>query len=59
MRQAKHAKKALLIISDGGDNHSREITGGRSFSMDNPNDLADIATKIGIECATNLCWLPS
>jgi Ca-activated chloride channel family protein len=92
MRQAKHAKKALLIISDGGDNHSRytegeiksvvkeadtliyaigiydhyfptmeerlgpallgeitEITGGRSFSIDNPNDLADIATKIGIE----------
>ena len=92
MRHAKHAKKALLIISDGGDNHSRytegeiksvvkeadtliyaigiydhyfptmeerlgpallseitEITGGRSFSIDNPNDLADIATKIGIE----------
>ena len=23
MRQAKYAKKALLIISDGGDNHSR------------------------------------
>jgi len=23
MRQAKHSRKALLIISDGGDNHSR------------------------------------
>src|SRR5437867_8140461 len=23
MRQAKHQRKALLIISDGGDNHSR------------------------------------
>jgi Ca-activated chloride channel homolog len=92
MRQAKYQKKALLIISDGGDNHSRytegeiksmvkeadvliyaigiydhymatpeealgpallgevaEITGGRSFTIDNPNDLADVATKIGIE----------
>ncbi len=92
MRQAKHTKKALLIISDGGDNNSRyneheiksltkeadtliyaigiydhyfetleerlgpdllseitEITGGQAFTVDNPNDLADIATKIGIE----------
>ena len=92
MRQAKYPKKALLIISDGGDNHSRytegeikslvkeadvmiysigiydhyfateeerlgpvllsdvsEISGGRSFTIDNPNDLADVATKIGIE----------
>jgi Ca-activated chloride channel family protein len=92
MRQAKFQKKALLIISDGGDNHSRytegeikstvkeadlliyaigiydhymatpeealgpallgeiaELTGGRSFTIDNPNDLADVATKIGIE----------
>ena len=92
MRQAKYAKKALLIISDGGDNHSRytegeikalvkeadvmiyaigiydryfqsqeerlgpalltdiaELTGGRAFTIDNPNDLADVATKIGIE----------
>jgi len=92
MRQAKYQKKALLIISDGGDNHSRytegeirsmvkeadcivyaigiydhffpteeerlgptllsdisEITGGRAFTIDNPNDLADVATKIGIE----------
>jgi Ca-activated chloride channel homolog len=92
MRQARYEKKALLIISDGGDNHSRyteseiknlvkesdvqiyaiglydhyfpteeerlgpqlltditELTGGRAFSIDNPNDLADVATKIGIE----------
>jgi Ca-activated chloride channel family protein len=92
MRQGKYAKKALLIISDGGDNHSRyteneikamvkeadvmiyaiglydhyfateeerlgpellsditELTGGRAFTVDNPNDLADVATKIGIE----------
>ena len=92
MRQAKFAKKALLIISDGGDNHSRyteneiksvvkeadvmiyaigiydryasateerlgpqllseitELTGGRAFTIDNPNDLADVATKIGVE----------
>jgi Ca-activated chloride channel family protein len=92
MRQAKYAKKALLIISDGGDNHSRytegeikaivkeadvmvyaiglydryfasseerlgpallsditELTGGRAFTIDNPNDLGDVATKIGIE----------
>ncbi|MBA3913204.1 MAG: VWA domain-containing protein [Acidobacteriales bacterium] len=92
MRQAKYQKRALLIISDGGDNHSRytegeikkvvkeadtliyaiglydqyfstqeeqlgpqllgdiaELTGGRSFTIDNPNDLADVATKIGVE----------
>jgi len=92
MRQAKYPKKALLIISDGGDNHSRyteneikslvkeadvmiyaigiydryasaveerlgpqllsditELTGGRAFSIDNPNDLGDVATKIGVE----------
>jgi Ca-activated chloride channel homolog len=92
MRQAKYPKRALLIISDGGDNHSRytegetksvvkeadvliyaigvydhyfptteerlgpqllsdvtQLTGGRSFTIDNPNDLADVATKIGIE----------
>ena len=91
MRQAKYGKKALLIISDGGDNHSRytqsdiknlvkeadvqvyaigiydhnfptdeerlgpqllseitELTGGRAFSLDNPNDLPDVASKIGI-----------
>ncbi len=92
MRQAKYQKKALLVISDGGDNHSRYtegeikslvkeadvlmyaiglydhyfpteeerlgpellaeltgLTGGRAFTIDNPNDLADVATKIGIE----------
>ncbi len=92
MRQAKYAKKALLIISDGGDNHSRyteseikaqvkeadvmvyaigiydryfqtqeerlgpellgqiaELSGGRAFTVENPNDLADVATKIGVE----------
>lgn len=92
MRKAKHQKKALLIISDGGDNHSRytegeikamvkeadvqiyaiglydrdfktaeeregpqlltevsDVTGGRTFAIGNPNELADVATKIGIE----------
>ena len=92
MRQARFPKKALLIISDGGYNHSRytegeirstvkeadvliyaigiydhyfpteeerlgptllsdltELTGGRAFTIDNPNDLADVSTKIGIE----------
>jgi Ca-activated chloride channel homolog len=92
MRQARYPKKSLLIISDGGDNHSRytegeirsmvkeadvliyaigiydhffpteeerlgptllsevaELTGGRAFTIDNPNDLADVSTKIGIE----------
>ena len=92
MRDAKYGRKALLIISDGGDNHSRygereiknlvkesdvqiyaigvydhyfqtdeerlgpellgditSLTGGLAFSIDNPNDLPDVATKIGIE----------
>jgi len=92
MRQARYPKRAMLIISDGGDNHSRyteseirstvkeadvliyaigiydhffpteeerlgpgllsditELTGGRAFTIDNPNDLADVSTKIGIE----------
>ena len=92
MRKAHQEKKALLIISDGGDNHSRyteneiksmvkeadvqiygigifdsapttpeersgpitlseitDVTGGRTFTIDNPNELADVATKIGIE----------
>jgi len=26
-----------------------ELTGGRAFTIDNPNDLADVATKIGVE----------
>jgi Ca-activated chloride channel homolog len=92
MKQAKYERKALLIISDGGDNRSRytegqikslvkeanvqmyaigifdpyfrteeesrgpellesitEITGGREFTVGDPSELADIATKIGIE----------
>jgi Ca-activated chloride channel family protein len=92
MRQAKYERKALLIISDGGDNHSRyteneiksmvreadvqiyaigiydptpgvleeikgpqllseisDWTGGRTFPIDNINELADVATKIGVE----------
>src|SRR5258708_16075694 len=94
MRNARNAKRALLIISDGGDNHSRysedeikrlvreadiqlyaigifesgyhrrtltelngplllseltELTGGRVFSVRNPNGLPEIATKIGTE----------
>jgi Ca-activated chloride channel family protein len=82
----------LLLISDGGDNHSRytegdikrlvreadvqiyavgiydvnpstseerlgpqlldevcNVTGGRAFTINDPNELADVATKIGIE----------
>jgi Ca-activated chloride channel homolog len=92
MQKAKYPRKAVLIISDGGDNHSRyteheltgaikeadvtlyaigiydhyfpteeerlgpallteisELTGGRTFTIDNPNDLADTATKISVE----------
>jgi Ca-activated chloride channel family protein len=92
MRQAKFQKRALLIISDGGDNHSRytegeikslvkesdvtiyaigvydhyfatheellgpgllsqitDVTGGRTFTIDSPNDLPLIAHRIGIE----------
>lgn len=92
MAKAKHQKKALLIISDGGDNNSRyteneikdlvkeadvqiyaigiydqtprtmeeqlgpsllgqvaDVTGGRAFTINNPNELTDVATKIGIE----------
>ena len=26
-----------------------DVTGGRTFTVDNPNELADVATKIGIE----------
>jgi Ca-activated chloride channel family protein len=94
MRGARNAKKALLIISDGADNHSRynendirnfvreadvqlygigiydpfnsrrspeeqagpmmlgeltELTGGRTFSVANLNELPDIASKISME----------
>src|SRR5258705_5310189 len=95
MRTARNSKRALLIISDGGDNNSRynekdikrlvreantqlysigifdpfgnrsrtpeelngpsllnevtELSGGRAFSVENINDLPDVATKIGSE----------
>ena len=95
MRTARNGKRALLIISDGGDNSSRynekdikrlvreantqlysigifepfgnrsrtpeelngpsllnevtELSGGRAFSVENINDLPDVATKIGSE----------
>ena len=95
MRKARNPRKAILIISDGGDNSSRyteseikndvreadvqiyaigifepaagrgrtpeemmgpsllnemaEQTGGRSFQVENVNELPDIAAKIGIE----------
>jgi Ca-activated chloride channel family protein len=95
MRGAQNGKRALLIISDGGDNNSRynekdikqlvreadtqlysigifepiayrsrtpeelngpsllnemtELTGGRAFTVENLNDLPDIAAKIGME----------
>jgi Ca-activated chloride channel family protein len=92
MKQAKRERKALLIISDGGDNHSRyseseiksavkeadvqifaiglfdqaprtqeerygpallsemtDVTGGRTFTLNDPNELPDVATKIGTE----------
>jgi len=95
MRGARNAKRALLIISDGGDNNSRynekdikrlvreadtqlysiglfepfeyrsrtpeelygpsllseltELTGGRAFTVENLNDLPDVAQKIGSE----------
>jgi VWFA-related protein len=95
MKKARNPRKAILIISDGGDNNSRyteseiknavreadvqiygigifepmssrgrtpeemsgpgmlsqvaELTGGRSYNVENVNELADIAAKIGIE----------
>lgn len=92
MRHAHNQKKALLIISDGGDNHSRytereikslvkesdvllygigvyeryfstqeerlgpellsgmtEITGGRTYTVDNPNALPVVARAIGTQ----------
>lgn len=92
MDHAKYTRKALLVISDGGDNNSRytegelksvieesgvtiytvgiydsyfptpeerlgpqlladiaDTTGGRSFTIDNPNDLPEVASKIGEE----------
>jgi Ca-activated chloride channel family protein len=32
-------------------NDISELGGGRSFTIDNPNDLADVAAKIGCLCA--------
>ena len=95
MRKANSSRKALLVISDGGDNHSRytsrdvkkavkesdvqiycvgifeplsarartpeeaagpgllselaSISGGRMFSVEDPDELPDIAEKISIE----------
>ncbi len=95
MKKASTSRKALLLISDGGDNHSRytendvkraikeadvqlycvgifeplasrgrtpeeaggpgllaemsEISGGRMFSVEDANELPDIAEKISIE----------
>ncbi len=95
LRKGKNPRRALLLISDGGDNSSRytesevrtllreadaqlyamgvfepvgsrsrtaeelagpgllselaSMTGGRHFPVENPNDLPDIAAKIGIE----------
>jgi Ca-activated chloride channel homolog len=92
MKQARLQRRALLVISDGGDNHScyteRELkslvkeadvtiyaigiyahyfatqeealgptlldeiatsTGGRAFTVDNPNELSNVARRIGVE----------
>ena len=92
MRQARYSRRALFIISDGGDNHSRytegevrtqaqeadvaiysigvfdhyfatteeaagpqlldslaEVTGGHSYTVDNPNVLPAIAERISSE----------
>jgi VWFA-related protein len=95
MKKGKNPRKALLLISDGGDNNSRytegeiknlvkeadvqiyaigiyengsgrgrtpeeasgpallteiaEQTGGRQYSVENLNELPDIAAKIGVE----------
>lgn len=92
MKQVHYQRRTLLIISDGGDNHSRytegelfslvkeadvmiygvgifdrqfhtfeeargpellsimaESTGGRAFTVDNPNILPEIAAKVGAE----------
>ena len=95
MKQARNSRKAVLVISDGGDNHSRynegeisraikesdvqiyavgifeptglrgrtieeaqgpnllaklaEMSGGRMFSVEDADELPDIAEKISIE----------
>jgi Ca-activated chloride channel family protein len=91
MQEAKYSRKALLIISDGGDNHSRyteaevkssikeadvaiytvgvydryfrtqeeqrgpellsdvaALTGGQAFTLDNPNDLPAVVSRVGL-----------
>jgi Ca-activated chloride channel family protein len=91
MKGAHYQRRALLIISDGGDNHSRytenevkslveeadvqifsiglfdafartpeeqngpqllsdvtSVTGGESFTISDPNELPDVANKIGV-----------
>ena len=92
MQEAKYSRKALLLISDGGDNHSRytekelksrikesdvlvysvgvfdrefatweerlgpellteisEVTGGRCYTLENPDYLPTITEHIGLE----------
>ena len=92
MREAKYQRKALLILSDGGDNRSRyteneiksmvreadvqmyaiglfdqapfsdeerygprlltevtEETGGRTFTVERPSEMTEVAAKIGVE----------
>ena len=95
IRKAHNARRAIIVISDGGDNHSRETktdirrlaretdaqmyalgtyeppairhrtteeltgpelladiseqTGGRSFPVRNPSDIAEAAIRIGFE----------
>lgn len=95
MKDARYGKRALLIISDGGDNHSRygerevksiaqesdvmiysigifdryvptpeeirgpellsaitEPTGGRAYTLSNPNEMPAVARHIGMELRT-------
>ncbi|HXZ81298.1 MAG TPA: VWA domain-containing protein [Terriglobales bacterium] len=92
LKKARYSRKALLIVSDGGDNHSRyterevrsqveeadvliyaiglydhtfqtpeerlgpivlrdisEVTGGRTFTVDDPNTLPTVAALIATE----------
>jgi hypothetical protein len=39
-----------LLLCDGS-----EVAGGRSYTVDNLNELGDIAEKIGMELVTNPC----
>lgn len=106
MRRASNSRKAILLISDGGDNHSRyterdvvravkesdvqiyavgiveppalrstpeelagpsllsqlaEVSGGRMFSIDDADELPDVAEKISIELRNQyvLAYRPS